>query len=67
MVDNLTITSFNSFGSPFILISPFYLAATIALDYEKASFYTIEVTVEDNGAPSLSLTKNISIYVSFIL
>ncbi|XP_012556552.2 protocadherin Fat 4 isoform X1 [Hydra vulgaris] len=64
IVDNLTITSINSYGGQFALLFPFYLVSNIQLDYENISFYTLEVTVTDDGKPPLSLTKNISININ---
>lgn len=59
------MVSLNTFGAPFKLKIPENeIHATQPLDFESTSSYQIEVTVKDDGVPSLSSSINITITVN---
>ena len=59
------ISSLKTFGAPFKLQTPEnVILATKPLDFESTSSYQIEVTVKDDGIPSMSSSANITITVS---
>ncbi|XP_066935500.1 protocadherin Fat 4-like isoform X3 [Clytia hemisphaerica] len=62
--DNITVTSFRSFGAPFKLANPFDIVATQSLDYESMTSYQVEITLTDDGQPPLSTSQNVTITVN---
>ena len=62
--DDVTLTLTNADGGPFSLSSSGALRLTSALDYERDdTSYTVTLTATDDGTPSKSSTKSVSVSI----